>query len=191
MLSGEMDTWPEAEIDDRLVKLARDAVHLFVETGRKINPPHTFPTSLHRKAAAFVSVRKHGALRGCVGTVHPVHETLAEEIVAQAIRAVSADPRFAPVRPDELEDLDISVDVLSPPEICRPSDLDPAHYGVIVEHAGRRGLLLPDLPGVETVETQLEIARQKASLPPHAPVTLSRFTVERHTAHGRRSTHPD
>jgi AmmeMemoRadiSam system protein A len=137
---------------------------------------------LARRAACFVSLKTHdGELRGCIGTIEPVKETLAEELIASAVSAATRDPRFPPVKPRELPHLRYSVDILYEPEPAQFEDLDPARYGVIVEDEGgyRRGLLLPDIPGVETAQEQVEIAARKAGIAPGTPVSLSRFRVER------------
>ncbi len=165
---------------DPYVDLARSSIVAYVEDGRRIAPPTLPPDLLSRRAGAFVSLHKGGELRGCIGTYHPTEENLAQEIIENAIRAATHDPRFPPVRPEELPELDVSVDVLSSPEPCREADLDPRRYGVIVESGWRRGLLLPDLPGVDTVEDQLRIAKLKAGLGPEEPCQLWRFSVERH-----------
>ena len=169
-------------LEDPYVALAAASVEAFVGRGDVIAPPDPLPAGLARRAAAFVSLKRGGALRGCIGTFLPARETLAQEIIQNAIRSASVDPRFPPVSPAELGELSYAVDVLSPPQPCREEDLDPARYGVIVERGGRRGLLLPDLPEVDTVDTQLRIARMKAGIGPDEPVALHRFTVERHTA---------
>ncbi|MGY4706484.1 AmmeMemoRadiSam system protein A [Candidatus Bipolaricaulota sp. J31] len=165
---------------DPLVELARRAIEAYVREGRVIDPPAELPPELRRKAGAFVSLKKDGLLRGCIGTFLPTKGNLAEEIIANAIKAATEDPRFPPVRPEELPRLRISVDVLSAPEPCDESDLDPKRYGVIVEKGFRVGLLLPDLEGVDTVEEQLRIAKMKAGIPPDEPCKIYRFTVERH-----------
>jgi len=153
----------------------------FVVDGELIDPPADLPSSLHeRQAGAFVTVKRHGEVRGCMGTYRPTHSTLAEEIIHNAARAATADPRFPPITEAELGELDVAVDVVSPPEPCEEFDLDPKRYGVIVQSESRRGLLLPDLPGVHTAEEQTTIARRKAGIGPDEPVTLFRFTVERH-----------
>ncbi len=164
------------------MELARQSVEALVRRGVRLPLPPGLPAELTtRRAGAFVSLKKRGLLRGCIGTYEPTEPTLAEEIIANAVRAASEDPRFPPVSSRELPELSVSVDVLSPPEPCREEDLDPRRYGVIVEAGWRRGLLLPDLPGVETVEDQLRIAKAKAGIAPDAPCRLLRFTVERHT----------
>lgn len=162
------------------MELARRAIEAYVRGGRVISPPDPLPPEFSRRAGAFVSIKKHGALRGCIGTYLPTRENLAAEIIANAVKAATQDPRFPPVRPEELPHLRISVDVLSPPEPCTEADLDPKRYGVIVEREGRLGLLLPDLEGVDTVEEQLRIAKMKAGIPPGEPCKIYRFTVERH-----------
>ncbi|HHE47922.1 MAG TPA: AmmeMemoRadiSam system protein A [Candidatus Acetothermia bacterium] len=166
---------------DPYVGLARRAIEEYVRSRRVIDPPEGLPPELRsRRAGAFVSLKKGGELRGCIGTFLPTEDNLAEEIIQNAIRAATQDPRFPPVRPEELPQLSVSVDVLSPPEPATTSDLDPKRYGVIVESGWRRGLLLPDLPGVDTVEEQLRIAKLKAGLSPDEPCRILRFSVERH-----------
>ena len=134
------------------------------------------------RSGAFVSLKKDGHLRGCIGTIVPTCDSLAEEICANAISAGCRDPRFNPVEAAELDELVYDVDVLSEPEdIAGPEELDPKRYGVIVSCGGRRGLLLPDLDGVDTVEEQVRIAAQKGGIDPTEPdVTYQRFTVTRH-----------
>lgn len=166
--------------NDLLVELARRAIEVYVREKKTIVPPEPLPPELSRRAGVFVSIKKDGMLRGCIGTYLPTKDNLAEEIIANAIKAATQDPRFPPVRPEELPRLRISVDVLSPPEPCSEAELDPKKYGVIVERSFRLGLLLPDLEGVDTVEEQLRIAKMKAGIPPDEPCKIYRFTVERH-----------
>lgn len=162
--------------------MARSAIVGYVGEGRRIPPPPDLsPELLSRRGGAFVSLKMRGVLRGCIGTYEPSEESLAQEIIENALRAATQDPRFPPVRREELPELEVSVDVLSPTEPCTEGDLDPSRYGVIVEAGWRRGLLLPDLPGVDTAEEQLQIAKMKAGLAPEEPCRLWRFTVERHT----------
>lgn len=172
-----------ASHSDAWVRLARKAVESHVLSGRTIPVPEGLPDELTRsRAGAFVSIHKQGRLRGCIGTISPVRPCLAEEIIHNAVSAASEDPRFAPVRQDELKWLEIHVDVLEEPEdIASPEQLDVKRYGVIVTRGRRRGLLLPDLDGVNTVERQVEIARQKAGIAPGEKVSLQRFRVVRHS----------
>ena len=128
-----------------------------------------------------MTIKKDGNLRGCIGTIYPVCPTLAQEIINNAVSAGTRDPRFNPVKPSELDELVYSVDVLGETEdIDSPSELDVKRYGVIVSKGYRKGLLLPNLEGVDTVEEQISIARQKAGISADEPVKLQRFEVVRH-----------
>jgi AmmeMemoRadiSam system protein B/AmmeMemoRadiSam system protein A len=164
-----------------LVQLARDTVEAYVREGRTIRPPADISPEMKEKAGVFVSLHEHGALRGCIGTFEPAKENVASEIISNAISSATKDPRFPPVSQEELKDLDYSVDVLTTPEQVKDaSQLDPKKYGAIVECGWRRGLLLPDLEGVDTVERQIDICRQKAGISPREPVNLYRFQVKRY-----------
>jgi AmmeMemoRadiSam system protein B/AmmeMemoRadiSam system protein A len=163
-----------------LVELARDALESFVRDKKIIQPAELTP-EMKEKAGVFVCIKKEGELRGCIGTFEPYQENVADEIIANAISTSSHDPRFEPVTVSELKDLDYTVDVLTRPEpVSGPDKLDPKKYGVIVESGYLRGLLLPDLEGVDTVEMQIEIAREKAGISPGAPIQLYRFEVKRY-----------
>jgi AmmeMemoRadiSam system protein A len=164
-----------------LVRLARDAVEAFVRDRRVLEPPSLSLEGLPDRAACFVSLKTtDGALRGCIGSVQPQKPDLPREVVRNAIDAATIDPRFSPVSDDELASLVYSVDVLSDPEpIHGVGDLDPRRYGVVVQSEHRRGLLLPDIEGVETAEEQVAIARSKALIGPDEPLTLWRFEVKR------------
>ncbi|MDQ3816623.1 MAG: AmmeMemoRadiSam system protein A [Acidobacteriota bacterium] len=165
-----------------LTALARQAVETFVRERRVIEKPSSEEPILNERAACFVSIKTdEGNLRGCIGTIEPAKETLADEIITNAISSATRDPRFPPVRPEELSHLRYSVDVLSAPEPAKFDELDPKVYGVIVEDDGglRRGLLLPDLQGVETARQQVDIAARKAGIAPGMPLKLFRFRVER------------
>jgi AmmeMemoRadiSam system protein A len=165
------------------VILAKSAIETWVREGRNLTSAELEDAKkqLAGKSAAFVSMKKNGELRGCIGTFQPTRETLAEEIAANAVSAACRDPRFSPVGEDELSSLEISVDVLGEPEpVSDVSQLDPSRYGVIVQRGGRIGLLLPDLEGVDSVGKQLEIARAKAGISPHEPIQIYRFTVSRY-----------
>ena len=143
-------------------------------------PPAAPDEPLYRRpAACFVSLKKRGDLRGCIGTLTPEDRDLGHEIARNAYGAAFRDPRFPPVRPEELDELTCSVDVLGSPEPCEMSDLDPARYGVIVNAGWRRGVLLPDLPGVDSVARQVSIALQKAGIAPDEQYSVQRFTVRR------------
>ena len=175
-----MENNSEAPCIDPLTDLASRAVCEFVESGRVLAAPEPVPSEMVGQAGIFVSIKKCGQLRGCIGTFFPAKETIAQEIIDKAIKSASVDPRFPPIDKTELAGLTFSVDVLSEPESCDENQLDPSCYGVIVESGWRRGLLLPDLEGVETVADQVAIARSKAGIRPDEPISLSRFTVKRH-----------
>ena len=133
------------------------------------------------QAGTFVSLHRRGQLRGCIGTFGPTQENVAEEIIHNSISSATQDPRFTPVEPRELADLEINVDVLSTPEpVSDLEELDPKRDGIIVSAGRRLGLLLPDLDGVDTVAQQIDICRHKAGIGPNEPVQLQRFTVERY-----------
>ena len=168
-----------------LVQLARQTIESHVRHHKKPQPPE--PSTLEstaemqERAGVFVSLHKHGSLRGCIGTFEPTTPNVAQEIMQNAVSSATRDPRFAPVQLSELADLEINVDVLTAPEpIQGPDELDPKRYGVIVESGWRRGLLLPDLEGVDTVDYQLSVARRKAGIGPREPVKLYRFEVRRY-----------
>jgi AmmeMemoRadiSam system protein A len=139
---------------------------------------------MEKRAGTFVSIHKHGMLRGCIGTIEPTQANVAQEVIQNAISSATRDPRFPPIGPEELADLDIKVDVLGESEpVDGLEELDPKRYGVIVQSARdwRKGLLLPDLEGVDTVEYQVDIARRKAGIRPGEPIKLYRFEVVRYT----------
>ena len=166
-----------------LPQLARRTVETFVCERRAIAPPEVSTDSpLYQPAACFVSIKTdYGDLRGCIGTIEPTYPTLVAELIANAISAATRDPRFPPITAAELSHLHFSVDVLSAPEPARREDLDPEIYGVIVtdEEGRQRGLLLPAIEGVETVEQQVSIAARKAGLRMDAALKLYRFRVQR------------
>lgn len=168
--------------EDAYVSLARNSLESYVQTRRKIKLPEDLPEELlSQRAGCFVSLKKEGRLRGCIGTISATQATLAEEIIENAISAAVRDPRFDPVMPEELESLVISVDVLGEAsEITSPKELDVKKYGVIVTKGHKRGLLLPNLDGVDTVEEQIRIAKQKAGITENESVRLERFEVIRH-----------
>lgn len=195
------------------VELAQKTIEEFVKNGKILELPNDLPKEMRvRCAGVFVSIHKkpinrltnqpfdytqgksinqEGELRGCIGTILPIKSCIAEEIIDNAIAACSQDYRFEPVRVDELDNLEISVDVLSEPELVfenlkansyqLKANLDPQKYGVIVKsHDGRTGLLLPDLEGVETPDQQIQICRQKAGISPDEPINIYRFEVTRY-----------
>ena len=169
--------------EDAFVRLARETAEAFVRTGEAPALPQGLPEEMvNARAGVFVSLKIAGKLRGCIGTISAVTENIAQEIVRNAIAAASEDPRFDPVRPDELERITYSVDVLGPAErIDSIEQLDAKRYGVIVVSGYRKGLLLPNLEGVDTVEEQVKIAKRKAGIPESERCRMERFEVVRHT----------
>jgi len=177
---GEREMNHEKESD--YVKLARETLENYVRTGKKIEVPEWVPPEFKSKrAGVFVSLKKGGMLRGCIGTIGPVRANIAEEIINNAISSGTQDPRFPAVRAEELPELVYSVDVLGKPEKIDSMDqLDVKRYGVIVTSGFRRGLLLPDLEGVDTPQQQVEIALQKAGISRSERYEMERFEVIRH-----------
>lgn len=189
-------------MSDDYSKLAREAIGTYLKKDKILQPPKDLPKEmLKNKAGVFVSLHKkrgltrneeartdaEGELRGCIGTFLPTKNNIAEEIIDNAIAAASRDYRFAPIKKEELLDLEISVDVLEEPEPISSdlrlaiSQLDPKKYGVIVKSEdGRTGLLLPDIPGVDSAEYQIAICRQKAGISPNESIYLYRFEVTRY-----------
>ncbi|MGI5937024.1 MAG: AmmeMemoRadiSam system protein A, partial [Oscillospiraceae bacterium] len=169
--------------EDPYVRLARLSLETYVRTGRWAKLPEGLPDELlAERAGVFVSIYRHGQLRGCIGTIEPVTGCVAEEIMRNAISSGTEDPRIDSVTEPELDDLVYSVDVLTKPEPVQSiSELDPKRFGIIVSRGFRRGLLLPNLDGVNDVETQLRIAKQKAGIPvDDDDVKIERFEVVRH-----------
>jgi len=165
---------------DPFVKLARETVERYTQDG-KVVYPEKVPVEMEARAGVFVSIHKGHSLRGCIGTFEPNEKNIAEEIIVNAISSATRDPRFSPITVDELVNLNYNVDVLTTPELVESEDeLDAKKYGVIVEAGWRRGLLLPDLEGVDSAEQQIDICRMKAGIAPREPVKLYRFRVERH-----------
>jgi AmmeMemoRadiSam system protein A len=163
-----------------LVRLAKETIEGYVREGRIPGPKELTP-EMRNRAGVFVTLKIGGMLRGCIGTFEPAKANVAEEVITNAISSATRDPRFPPLTPAELSHLEYSVDVLTKPEpVESESELNPKRYGVIVESGGRKGLLLPDLEGVDTVDHQIEICRSKAGILPDEPVVLHRFEVRRY-----------
>lgn len=168
--------------EDAYVSLARRTIEEYITMGKTPNMPSELPEEMQSKqAGVFVSIKRDGRLRGCIGTIEATQSSIAKEIVANAISAATRDPRFSPIKQAELPWLTISVDVLGDTEkISSTNELDVKRYGVIVTRGRRRGLLLPNLEGVDTVEEQIAIAKQKAGIAEDEPVEMERFEVVRH-----------
>ena len=161
--------------------LAKKALDFYLKEGSLPEIPGDLPPEYYSRAGVFVSLKKDGQLRGCIGTVEPVRDNLVEEIAVNAVSAAVRDPRFPPVDKEELPLLSVSVDILGPMErISSEDELDPHQYGVLVRSGSRSGLLLPNLEGINTVKEQLDIARRKAGIMPGQQAELYRFKVTRY-----------
>ena len=172
----------QIEKQDTYVALARRTIDEYARTGKVLEAPKGLLEEMYQKrGGVFVSIKENGSLRGCIGTIEPAEASLALEIIHNAISASARDPRFSPIEPEELDRLTITVDVIGPVEpVDSPDKLDVKRYGIIVSREGNRGLLLPDLDGVDTVQEQIEIAKRKAGIGENEEVALERFEVERH-----------
>lgn len=173
----------KAKLDESntYVKLARENLNHYFSHGKSIEDISNLPKELlNERHGVFVSLKKFGNLRGCIGTIAPTTGSVGEEIIRNSIEAAMSDPRFPEVSEDEMDDIDISVDVLMDSEPCNKEDLDPKKYGVIVSLGMRRGLLLPDLEGVNTVDEQLQIACDKADIDFDDDYKIERFEVVRY-----------
>ncbi len=167
--------------EDFYVRLARQSLTHYLMYGEYMEiPSYATDEMIENKRGVFVSLKKEGQLRGCIGTVFPTMQNIAKEIIRNSIEAGEHDPRFNPVIEEELEELDFSVDVLTEPKEALKEDLDPKRYGVIVRSGLKLGLLLPDLEGVDTVDQQLDIALQKAGISSYENYTIEKFEVIRH-----------
>lgn len=163
------------------VGLAKQAIKHYLETGEVLKIPKIMEKAYEKKAGIFVSLHENGDLRGCIGTYMPTKENLALEIINNAISAAFDDPRFEPLQKEELDNLEINVDVLSDLEKVKKTDeLNPKKYGIFIKSSTSSALLLPDLEGVDTVEKQIEITRQKAGISENDPIEIYRFTVKRY-----------
>lgn len=164
-----------------LVQLAREAIKEYIRTGEVISLPAELTDEMGEKHGVFVSLKRKGMLRGCIGTYEAATSCVAEEVIHNAISAATRDPRFTPVTLPELDDINISVDILTDPERVKSlTELNPGRYGVIVKSGFKRGLLLPDIEGVNTTEEQIDIARRKAGIGDGEPLEIFRFEVRRY-----------
>ena len=167
---------------DEYVKLAIDTIYEYINNGNRISIPNDISSELiDNRRGVFVSIHKYGELRGCIGTIYPLKMSLAEEIISNAISASTRDNRFSPITSDELDYLDINVDVLMDPEkIDSKDELDVKRYGVIVSSGFKKGLLLPDIDGIDSVDEQIAIAKRKGNIRDDEDIQLERFEVIRH-----------
>jgi MEMO1 family protein len=156
--------------------LGRRAIDTYLRTRVVIDPPEPIPANLRAPSAVFVTLRKHGELRGCVGSIRPTEPTAAHELIHYAVASAVRDPRFDPVRLDEVDDLSIKVQLLDPAEpLTDITTLNPKVYGLIVRRGDRQALLLPGIEGIDTPDEQIRAACEKAGIDRHAPLQLERF----------------
>jgi len=164
-----------------LVELAKKSIEAYIREGKIIEPPEVLSSEMNEKAGVFVCIKKDNQLRGCIGTFSPSCACVAIETIKNAISAATKDPRFHPVREDELEGLEYCVDVLAPPEkVNNLQELNPKKYGLILACGNRKGLLLPDIEGVDTIDEQIRITRLKACILPEEEPEIYRFEVKRY-----------
>lgn len=169
------------EMGHPIVTLAQQSILHYLIHGQLLVSPGSLCAEMEGRAGVFVSLKKQGMLRGCIGTCAPTQPTLAREIIQNAVSAATADPRFPPLSLHELQDVEISVDVLSKPEkVAGVEALDPKRYGVIVRAGKDMGVLLPDLPQIKTAGEQVQIARRKAGIGADDPADIYRFEVIRY-----------
>lgn len=158
-----------------LISLARRTIADHLAGNRFTAPTLGLPPQ-----ACFVSLKIAGKLRGCIGSLRPTQPNLEGEVQVNAVAAAMRDHRFSPVEKAELDRLRISIDLLSPGEAVNTlTGHDPGRYGLIVRNGSRCGVLLPDIPGVETAEKQVNICLDKAGIGAAESFTMERFVVDR------------
>ena len=165
-------------------ELAKATVEEYTKTNNIFTPPEALVGVSTKKAGTFVSIKTFDdELRGCIGTISPTKDTLAKEIISNAIKAATLDPRFEKVEISELDNLKYSVDVLfSPERVKNIKELNPKLYGIIVSSvSGNQALLLPNLDGIDSTEDQIAICKRKAGISHDESVIIQRFKVERYS----------
>jgi AmmeMemoRadiSam system protein A len=165
------------------VKLAREAIHYYLFKKKLLACPSPLPSNMSSRSGVFVSIKikKNNNLRGCIGTIEPNQDNLAKEIIKNAVRAATCDPRFEPVKIDELDKLSFSVDILTPLELIdSPDELNPKQYGLSINSNDKQGILLPDLKGIDTPEQQIDICLKKANISKSLHYQMYRFEVKRY-----------
>lgn len=196
-----IDVWKEVRKEQRqellkaesvLQKMVRKTVELWVNERKKLNfdsyaeiigDSSLIQRLKNQRTGVFVTILKDNKPRGTMGTINPVMDNIAEEIINNAIEAAAFDPTFIPVTPQELDELEYEVSVLNPLESVDDSkDLDPKKYGIVVEQGLKRGIVLPNIKEIKTVEQQIEVAKERANiddaLDAWDPLLIKRFTVE-------------
>ena len=165
------------------VKLAMEAVHYYLLKGELLPCPSPLPPGMECRSGVFVSIKikKNRNLRGCIGTIEPNQDNLAQEIIKNAVSAATRDPRFEPITIEELDTFSFSVDTLTPLEpINTPDKLNPQRYGLSIKGSSKQGILLPDLEGIDTPEKQIDICLKKAAIPKNSHYQMYRFEIKRY-----------
>ena len=161
--------------------LAKKTIEEYILHGRMYEIDQDLSEELNREAGVFVTLKKNGDLRGCIGTIRPTQKNIAAEVQKNAISAAEHDPRFPAVSGDELNEIDYSVDIIGEMEkVDSKEELNPKKFGIMVKGGHQTGLLLPDLEGIDTIEKQINIARKKAGLSKDADIEIYRFEVKRY-----------
>ncbi|MFP4620546.1 MAG: AmmeMemoRadiSam system protein A [Bacteroidales bacterium] len=167
-------------------KIAFDAILLYMKTGKKIFKDESeIPTALKLKLPCFVSIYSNGDLRGRKGSVEPKHNSLYNEIIENAVSSVEETNKTDPLKEEELDNITLTVDVLSNPKpVENKSFLKPGKHGIIIEDdGGKKAFVLPETDGIETVEQQMQAARKKAGIDEKVPeneLKLLNFTVTKY-----------
>ena len=167
-----------------LARLAQEAVVKYVLENKIIDPPACLDEDYcQKKSGVFVSIKQNGQLRGCIGTYLPTKESIAQEVIANAIEAAAEDPRFDPITKKDLPNLSYEVYVLEKLKPVKSLDeLDPKIFGVIVAgvKTRRQALLLPGLEGIDTIEQQISCVCQKAGIDPsQEKISIFRFMARK------------
>ncbi|HKL76641.1 MAG TPA: AmmeMemoRadiSam system protein A [Halanaerobiales bacterium] len=161
--------------------LAKKTIEEYILHGRMYEIDQEISEELNKEAGVFVTLKKNGDLRGCIGTIRPTQKNIAAEVQKNAISAAEHDPRFPAVSGDELNEIDYSVDIIGEMEkVDSKEELNPKKFGIMVKGGHQTGLLLPDLEGIDTIEKQINIARKKAGLSKDADIEIYRFEVKRY-----------
>ncbi len=163
------------------ISLATNSIRHYLVSGFPLLCPEPLGDEFKQRKGVFVSLKRNGQLRGCIGSLRPQHENLADEIIHNALKAATQDPRFDSISLQELPEIAVSIDVLSPLEkIDDPALLDCREYGLSVHHQDKQGVLLPNLDGIDTVQDQLRVCLKKAGIDAAAPYEMHRFQVQRY-----------
>jgi AmmeMemoRadiSam system protein A len=169
-VGGEEERPASTPDELELMRVARETLRLAVEEGRTYEPPKPASPGLLEERGVFVTLKKRGQLRGCIGYVLPT-KPLYLAVRDMAINSALRDPRFPPVAPEELSDLYVEISVMTPLQpVADPNEIVVGDDGLVIEAQGRSGLLLPQVAPEQGWDRQrfLEGICMKAGLPPDA-----------------------